>query len=94
MPLDDDDTQAYVPAMTGAELEAARRQLGLGPNELADWLEMESDYGDAEGRPRGRNKSGNRILEMERGVRRIPGPTATAVRAFLWGYRPEFIRAA
>ena len=68
---------------SGDHLKQAREAMGWSPADLAHALRLTS--ADKHG--------GSRILEMEAGKRRISGPVAVAVEAFLRGYLPEGFEA-
>ena len=63
--------------MNGAELKAARKELGWSLADMADALRLS----EASGR--------DSIRKMERGKINISGPISVAVEAFLAGYIPE-----
>ena len=60
----------------GTHLRQAREAMGWTPEELARALRFAENHG------------GSRVLEMETGKRRISGPVAVSVEAFLRGYLP------
>ncbi len=64
---------------TGADLADARQALGMSVFELGFALRLEG----------GRKKAGDRVREMERGVRPVSGPVAVAVEAMLKGFFPD-----
>ena len=63
--------------MNGAELKAARKELGWSLADMADALRLS----EASGR--------DSIRKMESGKINISGPISVAVEAFLAGYIPE-----
>ena len=63
--------------MNGAELKAARKELGWSLADMADALRLS----EASGR--------DSIRKMESGKINISGPISVAIEAFLAGYIPE-----
>jgi transcriptional regulator with XRE-family HTH domain len=61
--------------MTGSQLEAARKLLGLTQTEFGTVLGLSGD-------PR------RSVHRYEAGETSIPGPVVQLTRAMLWGYRP------
>ena len=67
--------------MTGDDLEAARRRLGLSVYQLGAALRLKGN----------RASQGQYVRELESGRRDLSGPVAVAVEAMLDGWRPAEI---
>ena len=64
---------------TGADLQEARKRLGLNSADLARALRLKGSHGQLV----------KKIADMERGFIPVTGPIATAVEAMLAGFMPE-----
>lgn len=63
--------------MNGADAKAARKQLGLTVNELADALRLSPQNG------------GRKVRRWEAGDVPVSGPVAVAIEAMLNGFYPK-----
>ena len=66
--------------MNGADAKAARKQLGLTVNELADALRLSPQNG------------GRKVRRWEAGDVPVSGPVAVAIEAMLNGFEPKHLR--